>query len=216
MAYNINTTNYEITQTKNSTTMANGIVDFEKATGVFAGQGDLVIFDPITDYSTASFATLANPKSLGQIVQDSTSWEGEDPETTQIKDEQGDLITARVTAGTLGFSFELASTSLDMVKKFLNGADVTVAANAAIAAGTVKAVGFGVDLPVMTVPYMILNDECTRAWLYPKGKTVGNLSWADGLWRIKASVTCEYLKTKELYTGMILDLGGKANYGAAE
>lgn len=196
--------------------MANGIVDFEKATGVFAGQGDLVIFDPITDYSSATFATLANPKSLGQVVQDSTSWEGEDPETTQIKDEQGDLITARVTAGTLGFSFELASTSLDMVKKFLNGADVTVTANAAIAAGTVKAVGFGVDLPVMTVPFMILNDECIRAWLYPKSKTVGNLSWVDGLWRIKATVTCEYLKTKELCTGMILDLGGKANYGAAE
>lgn len=196
--------------------MAGGISDFEKVTNVFAGQGDLVIFDPVADYSAATFAGLANPKSLGQVVQDSTSWEGEDPETTQIKDEQGDLITARVTAGTLGFSFELASTSLEMVKKFLGGEDISsvLGTNANFDAG-VKAVGFGCDLPVMTVPYMILNDECTRAWLYPKGKTVGNLSYSDGLWRIKATVTCEYLKTASLRTGMILDLGGKAKYATA-
>lgn len=191
-----------------------GIKDFETSTGVFAGQGDLVIFDPIEDYSTATFAGLANPKSLGQIVQDSTSWDGDDPETTEIKDEQGDLITARVTAGTLKFSFELASTSIAMVVKFLSGEEIaaaTLGTNTNFE-GAVKAAGFGVDLPVMTVPYMILNDEGKRAWLYPKGKTVGNLSWSDGLWRIKATVTCEYLKTPSLRTGMILELANKVKY----
>lgn len=195
-----------------------GIKDFEQTTGIFAGQGDLVIFDPIADYTTAAFSDLANPKSLGQIVQDSTSWEGEDPETTQIKDEQGDLITARVTSGTLGFSFELASTSLEMVKKFLGGEEIATAVLGTNTAfeGAVTAVGFGVDLPVMTIPYMILNDELNRAWLYPKGKTVGNLSYSDGLWRIKATVTCEYLKTKSLRTGMILDLASKPKYDTGD
>lgn len=194
-----------------------GVTNFEDVTGVFAGQGDLIIFDPVEDYTTATFAELANPKSLGQIVQDSTSWEGEDPEITQLKDEQGDLITARVTAGTLGFSFELASTSLAMVEKFLGGEKIlaaTLGTNENFD-GAVDAVGFGVDLPVMTVPYMILNDELTRAWLYPKGKTVGNLSWSDGLWRIKATVTCEYLKTATLRTGMILNLKNKMKYATA-
>ena len=55
-----------------------GIKNFEDSTGVFAGQGDLGIFDTPEDYATASFAGLANPRSLGQIVQDSTEWEGED------------------------------------------------------------------------------------------------------------------------------------------
>ena len=186
-----------------------GITNFENVTGLFAGQGDLVIFDKPTDYATVTFATLANPKSLGQIVQDSTSWEGEDPETTQIKDEQGNIITARVTAGTLGFSFEIASTSKEMVKKFLNGEDIASLTNASIGTG-ITGVGFGTELPVITVPLMILNDEKTRAWLYPKSKIVGNLSYSDGLWRIKATVTCEYLKTTSLRTGMILDMTSAA------
>lgn len=182
-----------------------GIGKIESVTGVFAGQGDLIIFDKPTDYSTATFANLANPKSLGQVVQDSTSWDGEDPETTQIKDEQGNIITAKVTAGTLGFSFELASTSKLMVKKFLNGEDIESLTNANIGT-SITGVGFGTELPVQVAPLMILNDDKTRAWLYPKCKIVGNLSYADGLWRIKATVTCEYLKTESLRTGMILDM----------
>ena len=182
-----------------------GITNFEEVTGVFAGQGDLIMFDAPTDYATASFANLANPKSLGQIVQDSTSWEGEDPETTQIKDEQGDIITARVTSGTLGFSFEIASTSKEMVKKFLNGEELASLTNANIGTG-ITGVGFGTELPVFTAPLMIFNDEMKRAWLYPKSKIVSNLSYSDGLWRIKATVTCEYLKTATLRTGMILDM----------
>lgn len=186
-----------------------GITNLEDVTGVFAGQGDLVIFDKPSDYATATFATLTNPKSLGQIVQDSTSWEGEDPETTQIKDEQGEIITARVTAGTLGFSFEIASTSKAMVKKFLNGEEITSLTNANIGTG-ITGVGFGTELPVITAPLMILNDEKKRAWLYPKSKIVGNLSYSDGLWRIKATATCEYLKTASLRTGMILDMESAA------
>lgn len=186
-----------------------GITNLEDVTGVFAGQGDLVIFDKPSDYATATFATLTNPKSLGQIVQDSTSWEGEDPETTQIKDEQGEIITARVTAGTLGFSFEIASTSKAMVKKFLNGEEITSLTNADIGTG-ITGVGFGTELPVITAPLMILNDEKKRAWLYPKSKIVGNLSYSDGLWRIKATATCEYLKTASLRTGMILDMESAA------
>ena len=54
------------------------ITNFEAAQSLFAGQGDLILFDPITDYASATLATLANPKSLGQIVQDSTSWDGDD------------------------------------------------------------------------------------------------------------------------------------------
>lgn len=181
-----------------------GISNFEAATTVFAGQGDLVIFDAVSDYNTATFESLDNPKSLGQIVQDSTSWEGEDPETTTINDEQGNIITAKVAAGTLGFSFEIASTSKAMVSKFLNGKDVSIGLNENFNSG-VTAVGFGVDLPVQTVPIMILNDEKKRAWLYPKAKITSSLTFADGLWRIKASVICEFLDTPTLKTGMLLE-----------
>ena len=189
------------------------ITNFEAAQSLFAGQGDLILFDPITDYASATLATLANPKSLGQIVQDSTSWDGDDVSVDQIKDEQGDIITARVTAGTLAFSFELASTSQEMITKFLKGATVTPAAIEGFTGTPTKITGFGVDLPVFTAPMAIVNDELNRAWLYPKAKVTSNLAYSDGLWRIKASVLAEFVDTASLKTGMIID--GALDYTGA-
>ena len=181
------------------------ITNFEAAQSLFAGQGDLILFDPITDYASATLATLANPKSLGQIVQDSTSWDGDDVSVDQIKDEQGDIITARVTAGTLAFSFELASTSQEMITKFLKGSNVTPAAIAGFTGTPTKITGFGVELPVFAAPMAIVNDELNRAWLYPKAKVTSNLAYSDGLWRIKASVLAEFVDTASLKTGMVID-----------
>ena len=98
----------------------------EQASVLFAGQGDLIMFDEVADYGTATLATLDKPVSLGQIVQDSTSWEGEDPEISEILDEQGNVITAKTASGTLGFSFDIASTSQEMIKTFLGGKTVTL------------------------------------------------------------------------------------------
>lgn len=189
------------------------ITKLEAAAKLFSGQGDLAIFDEITDYAGKTLANLTNPKSLGQIVQDSTTWEGEDVNTDQILDEQGNLITARVTAGTLGFSFDIASTSLNMVKMFLAGTDIEGTAIASLFDGTVAAVGFGTKLPVMTRPIAVLNDELNRAWIYPKAKITSNLAYTDGLYRIHAVVLAENLDVRDtqdetkqtLATGMIVE-----------
>ncbi len=182
-----------------------GVKKFEAATTVFAGQGDLIIFDAVSDYSTATFSGLTGPKSLGQIVQDSTSFNGDDPETTTIKDEQGNPITAKTAAGTIGFEFDVASTSAAMLAKLLNGEKINSLGTNANFDGTVSAVGFGVDLPVQTLPIMMLNDEKKRAFLYPKAKLVSSIKWEDGLARIHVVVTCEYLNTATLKTAMVLE-----------
>lgn len=195
------------------------IQKFETAQKLFAGQGDLVMFDIVNngDYSGATLASLTNPRSLGQIVQDSTTWEGEDVSTDEILDEQGNLITARVTAGTLGFSFDIASTSPTMVKAFLKGVDISGTTLSGLfwdddtADNTVTAVGFGTALPVMTRPIGILNDELNRAWIYPKAKITSNLTYSDGLWRIHAVVLAENVDNRNdqgqtvLATGMIVE-----------
>lgn len=188
------------------------IQNFENAQSLFAGQGDLVIFDEIADYASASLASLANPRSLGQIVQDSTSWEGEDVSVDQIKDEQGDIITAKTTAGTVAFSFEIASTSQEMIIKFLKGTSVTPSQVAGFADTPTKITGFGNALPTFTAPIAIINDELNIAWLYPKAKITSNLSLSDGLWRIKASVIAESINTATLKTGMRIE--GAVDYGA--
>lgn len=184
--------------------MATVIDKIDAATVPFVGQGDLIIFDAISDYSAATLATFSNPKSLGQIVQDSTSWEGEDVSTDQILDEQGNLITAKVTAGTLSFSFDIASTSANMMKKFMAAADITVGSPSYLAASS-TAVGFGVELPVFTVPILVADQEKKRAWVYPKAKITSNLSLSDGLYRIHAVVLAEQVDTANLKTGILLE-----------
>lgn len=183
--------------------MAQVIGKVDAATAPFVGQGDLIVFDEVNDYSSATLSSFTNPVSLGQIVQDSTSWEGEDVSTDEILDEQGNLITARVTAGTLSFSFDIASTSAAMVKKFMKGKDLTAGAPSYLS--NPSAVGFGVDLPVFTVPILVADQEKKRAWVYPKAKITSNLTLSDGLYRIHAVVLAEQVNTANLMTGMLVE-----------
>ena len=186
------------------------IPKIEGAAKLFAGQGDLIMFKEIPDYNAASVDNLSDftePKSLGQIVQDSTTWEGEDVSTEEILDEQGNVITAHVTAGTLGFSFDIASTSQLMVQTFLGGdeLDDLGSFSGLEGAGALSATGFGVKIPVMTRPIAIINDELNRAWFYPKAKITANLSYTDGLYRIHAVVVAEQVDKTSLKTAMLID-----------
>lgn len=177
----------------------------DEVTSVFSGQSDIVVGKENADYTSATIDTLFaedDAKSLGQIVEDSTSWDGDDPEMTPLKDEQGDTITTQVTAGTLAFSCEIASTSTDMLKAFMKAEDIANFTSTVF--NGAKAVGFGVDLPVTTRPILIANDEGNKALVFPKAKIVGNLSYSDKLWRVKISVTAEYIDTADLKTGMLL------------
>ena len=177
----------------------------ENAGVLFAGQGDLIIFDEIADYgkSGLGIGDFANPKSLGQIVQDSTSWEGEDPEISEILDEQGNVITAKTAAGTLGFSFDIASTSQEMLKTFLGGKAVTWESSSTWGDGT--AMKFGTEIPTIVRPIAIVNDLKSRTWLYPKAKITSSLSLEDGLYRIHCTVIAEGLDTDLLGTVMMID-----------
>lgn len=177
----------------------------DEVTSVFSGQSDIVVGKENADYTSATIDSLfaeADAKSLGQIVEDSTSWDGDDPEMTPLKDEQGDTITTQVTSGTLAFSCEIASTSTDMLKAFMKAEDI--ASFTSTVFNGASAVGFGVDLPVTTRPILIANDEGNKALVFPKAKIVGNLSYGDKLWRVRISVTAEYIDTAQLKTGMLL------------
>jgi hypothetical protein len=176
----------------------------EQASVLFAGQGDLIMFDEVADYGVATLSTLDNPKSLGQIVQDSTSWEGEDPDISEILDEQGNVITARTTAGTLGFSFDIASTSQEMIKTFLGGKTVALPSTTD-AWNTGTAMKFGTEIPTIVRPIAIVNDLKNRTWLYPKAKITSSLSLEDGLYRIHCTVIAEGLDTENLGTVMVID-----------
>lgn len=175
-------------------------------TSVFSGQSDIVVGIENANYEDATIDTLfgEGAKSLGQIVEDSTSWDGDEPEMTPIKDEQGDVITTQVTAGTLAFSCEIASTSPAMLEAFMKAEQIADFTSTVFSGAT--ATGFGVELPVTTRPILIANDEGNKALVFPKAKIVGNLSYSDKLWRIAISVTAEYIFNENgLRTGMMLN-----------
>ena len=182
---------------------------------LFMGQSDIIRFDKVDDYNTAKISTLANPKSLGDIDQDSTSWTGDDPEIEPRRNEQGEAVTSRVTNGTQAYEFSIMSMDFNNVKTFLAPGVVkaiTATTGAAWGAtnGIKKVVGFGSTPSVMTRPIMLSNDEGDLSLLFPKAKIVSNLTLDDGMFLLHVSVTAEAIDTDDLDTAMLIE--GKVEY----
>lgn len=185
---------------------------------LLAGQGDIIVFSaPAGGYtsSTTLANVLTNGASLGQVVQDATSWDGEQVSFSQILDEQGDVITSRATNGTHQVSFDLADLEADFIAAFLGAESITVATGGATAVfkdGTVTCYGFGHKLPVKVRPLMITNDEGNRAIFFPKAKMAASLSWSDNLWRLHVVATAEFMDSATLKTCMILSSTTSVDY----
>lgn len=176
-----------------------------KVTEVFNGQSDIVLFDAPADGYDAdtSFADVtASGMSLGQVVEDSTSWEGDEPTIDVIKDEQGDPIVSTVTAGTYAFSCDIADLSEELAQAIMKAAKVTTPGTST-SIGTPTNVLKFVELPVSTAPIAIFNDEANKWILFPKAKIVGNLSLDSKLWRLHITATAEYIDTDTLGTFMM-------------
>ena len=181
----------------------------------FIGQGDMMYWDAINNYSTATLASLVNGKSFGNIKEDTTSWTGEDITETVIRNEQGNVITTTSTAGTLAFEATLADMDNALVKMLLKGKDITVSgldSDWIAQESTATAVGFGVELPVIEVPVGITNDAKNKTLIFPKAKIVSALTYEDKMFAIKMSITAQAINTASLSTGMILN--GALDYGA--
>lgn len=176
-----------------------------KITEIFNGQSDIVLFDEPSGGYTAetTFSDVtASGMSLGQVVEDSTSWEGEDPSIDSIKDEQGDIIVSSVTAGTYGFSCDVADISEEMATALMKAAKVQTPGTST-GIGTLSNVLKFVELPITTRPIAIFNDEANKWILLPKAKIVGNLTLDNKLWRIHIVATAEYVNTATLGTFMM-------------
>lgn len=176
-----------------------------KITEIFNGQSDIVLFDEPSGGYTAqtSFADVtASGMSLGQVVEDSTSWEGEDPSIDSIKDEQGDIIVSTVTAGTYGFSCDIADVSEEMATAVMKAAKVQTPGTST-GIGSLSNVLKFVELPITTRPIAIFNDEANKWILLPKAKIVGNLTLDNKLWRIHINATAEYINTNTCGTFMM-------------
>ena len=194
------------------------IKNLGSAQELLAGQGDIIIFSaPAGGYTSATTIAqcMTNAASLGQVVQDSTSWDGEEVSFDALLDEQGDVITSTANNGTHEFSFDLADLEPDFLKVFLGAEEITASesgVSAVFGDGTVRVFGFGHKLPVKTRPILITNDEANKALFFPKAKMAGSLAWSDKLWRIHVVVTAEFMDTALLKTVMPLFSTKEAAY----
>lgn len=176
-----------------------------KITEIFNGQSDIVLFDAPADGYDAdtSFADVtASGMSLGQVVEDSTSWEGDEPSIDSIKDEQGDIIVSTVTAGTYSFSCDVADISEEMAQEIMKATKVTTPGTSTGIKTPTGVMKF-VELPVTTRPIAIFNDEANKWILFPKAKIVGNLALDSKLWRIHIVATAEFIDTATCGTFMM-------------
>lgn len=187
---------------------------------IMAGQGDVIVFSMpsggITSETTLA-QCLTNAASLGQVVQDSTSWDGEEVSFENLLDEQGDVITSTASNGTHEFSFDLADLEPDFLKVFLGAEELKTSETGVTAIfgdGTTQVFGFGHALPVKVRPIMITNDEGNKALFFPKAKMAGSLSWGDKIWKIHVVCTAEYVDTANLKTAMALFSQGTVTYEA--
>ena len=172
---------------------------------VFVGQSDVVLFGEVADYKNATFSTVtATGESVGQISGDSSEYAGEDAETENWVDEQGDIITSTTKAGTVAIKFNMADVSVEKIETFLKGTKLE-GLTSTLLKEVKNAVGFGVDLPVMTRPLGWFNDEENRCLFLPKAKIVSSLGSDGKKFTINATATAEYINNATLKTAMLFD-----------
>lgn len=156
-------------------------------TSEFNGQSYLIVFDEVTDYSTATVADITkNGFDVGQVFQGSTTWNGDEPSFDDVLDEQGDIIVSNPTKGTYGFDFEMADFSSSKFKTFLKGADITSLGTGSAFGSTATAVAATDEMPIITRPVAIVNDTSKKAIFLPKARILTGPSMEDKLFVLKS------------------------------
>ena len=175
-------------------------------TSTFNGQSMIIVFDEVSDYSTATVGSITGTGfDVGQVFQGSTSWTGEDPSFDNVLDEQGGVIVPNPTAGTYGFDFEMADFSADKFKTFLKGKSITTLGSGSAFGTTATAVATSESMPVITRPIAIVNDESNKAAFFPKARIITGPSMEDKLFVLKSSVMAQDCNTANLGTFMLID-----------
>lgn len=197
--------------------MALIIGKIDSITSTFTGQGDLIVFDPITDanYATATLATLITPKSLGDIFEGSTSWTGDDVTFENINNEQGIVVTSKTIMGTFAFEFSHLSITSARLLKFMAGTVITNPATLPTWLNVTPVpviTGFGHVVGIITCPIILFNEAKTAALCFPKAKIATSIVMDGTNQMLKSIVSAEKLDTADLKTVMFIN--GTAVYSS--
>ena len=176
-------------------------------TQVFNGQSAIILFDTVENYDVATVNSIikTGAQDLGQILNGSTKWTGEDASFENVTDEQGDVIVPNPQAGTYGFEFFMADFSAEKLKKFMHAKEITLTEDTGFGiTAEDKAYAVGEQLAVIEAPIALVNDKGDKAIFFPKARIATSPNIEDSLLGLKASFVAQDCNTEHLGTMMYI------------
>jgi len=200
--------------------MALAITQLDSSASFFKGYSTAIIFDALSG-TEVDPGDLANPKWIGSIFQGSTSWTGEAPTMTPHRNEDGNSVYTFASGGSSGIQLDVMSTSDVMVTTFLKGTTIANASMGAptyidgTASGTVSAVGWGDQLPVIERPIALVNDLDNQVLLFPKALIAASIVNNDRALHIRLAVNAQELPSTMTYLKPVMLIRGLLELGEA-
>jgi hypothetical protein len=179
----------------------NRIGNVSSVADYFVGLGDHIIADAVSDYATAAIGDFTNLKSLGNILDGSTSYTGEAVSTTEWTNEQGIAVTTVTSGGSISYEFSCQDFTSEMATLLL-GAESIAVTGVPYATTATAAYGFGHKSNVITRPLIFLDETKTHFLIIPKAKISASLGMDGKNHVIQCVVTAEKLDTANLKTVM--------------
>ena len=174
--------------------------------GCFSMLGELVVFDSLTDaaYETAKVSTFANAMKVRPLYNGTATWTGDEPEITQIKDEDGNVECSYAEGGTNSFEAVCIRLNKALTTKFLNGAVIT---DASLSSSTwltsADIVGIDGNFYVSYMPVAVFDKQKKTAIFFPKCQVTASLVNQDNGVGLKLSFEAQQISTANLKQLMI-------------
>ena len=200
--------------------MALAITQLDSSASFFKGYSTAIIFDALSGTEKKP-GDLANPKWIGSIFQGSTSWTGEAPTMTPHRNEDGNSVYTFASGGSSGIQLDVMSTSDTMITTFLKGTAIenenmgTLTYIDETARGTVSAIGWGDQLPVIERPIALVNDLDNQVLLFPKALIAASIVNNDRALHIRLAVNAQELPSSMTYLKPVMLIRGLLELGEA-
>lgn len=188
--------------------MANTIGTLDVSVGgCFAGIGELVVFDTMTDasYATAKISSFTGAMKVRPLYNGSTSWTGDDPDITQLKDEDGNVQCSYAEGGTNSFETVCMHLNKALTEKFLGGAvisDASMGSSAWLNSGEI--VGIPGNYKTTVMPVAKFDKTKGVAIVFPKALCTASLVSQDDGVGIKLTFEAMDINTTHLKQLMIV------------
>ena len=200
--------------------MALAITQLDSSASFFKGYSTAIIFDALSGTATNP-GHLTNPKWIGSIFQGSTSWTGEAPTMTPHRNEDGNSVYTFASGGSSGIQLDVMSTSDTMITTFLNGTAINTTNVGSptwideAARGTVSAIGWGDQLPVIERPIALVNDLDNQVLLFPKALIAASIVNNDRALHIRLAVNAQELPSSMTHLKPVMLIRGLLELGEA-